>query len=76
MYRNVWKMHKKFSNLMFYENATIGCKLNVGHRSKAQIAISFNIIIIFKFIWYILKIIKNKNFYNRKYMRCHFVFYF
>ena len=59
---------------MFYKNATIGCKFNVDHRCRAQIAISFNIMIIYKFIRYVLKIIKNKNFYNRKYMRCHFVF--
>ena len=47
---------------MFYKNATIGCKFNVDHCCRAQIAICFNIKIIFKFIRYVLKIIKNNNF--------------
>ena len=61
---------------MFYKTVTIGCKLNVDHCCRVQIAISFNIMMIFQLIRYVLKIIKYKNFYNRKYMRCHFVFNF
>ena len=54
--KNVYKL----LNLLYYKNATIRFIFNVNNCCRAQIAIFVNIIIIFKFIQFVLKKIKIK----------------